>query len=172
MILKDFKLTDYNHFIAFEQRGIFSKSIYLVITTNDILIGLELNNKISLENLPHLGMLFPYIMNSEQRGDKNNPYSYIKKIELTKIEKKELFGKDILSVNKNNFRIDKVHINELVFIGISTTKFANSGDILIETKTETKKHPNPTLQIPKRKFTLLGIQDYAKIVTYFNTSHL
>jgi hypothetical protein len=172
MILKDFRLTDCNHFIALQTHGLFNKSIYLVIIINDIIIGLELNNKISLENSSHLGSLFTDIALAKQRGDEKNPYSYIKKTALRDIEKTNIFSKEIFQINKNNFKIDKVHIEEIVFIGIENKKYTNTGDIVIETKIETKNHPNPNLRVPKRKLTLLGIQEYATILAYFNARQL
>lgn len=172
MILKDFRLTNCNHFIALQKHGFFKKSIYLVISINDIIIGIELNNKISLENITHLGNLFAEIELAQQRGEDKNPYSYIKKAALREIEKINVFSKEIFQINKYNFKIDKVHIEEIVFIGKENTKYVNTGDIVIETKIETKNHPNPNLRIPKRKLTLLGEQDYSKILAYFNTRQL
>lgn len=169
MILKDFRLTDCNHFIALQKHGLFKKSIYLVISINDIIIGIELNNKISLENGIHLGNLFTDIKLAQQRGDENNPYSYIKKTTLKEIEKTNVFSREIFKINKNNFKIDKIHIEKIAFIGKGNTKYVNTGDIAIETKIETKNHPNPNLRIPKRKLTLLGEQDYPNILAYFNT---
>ncbi|MBC7652119.1 MAG: hypothetical protein H7101_10260, partial [Deinococcales bacterium] len=152
--MKEFKLPDCNHFIGLQKHGFFKKSIYLVLTINDIIIGLQLNNKISLEKSSHLGSLFADIDLAEQRGDEKNPYSYIKKAALKEIEKTNLFSKEIFEINKNNFKIDKVHIEEIVFFGIENKKYVNTGDIVIETKIETKNHPNPNLRIPKRKLTL------------------
>ncbi len=172
MILKEFKLTDCNHFIGLQNHGLFKKSIYLVITINDIIIGLEMNNKISVESTSHLGSLFDDIKMAQQRGDEKNPYSYIKKTALREIEKTNVFSKEIFQINKNNFKIDKVHIEEIIFTGQENTKCVNTGDIVIETKIETKNHPNPNLRVPKRKLTLLGEQDYPKILAYFNARQL
>ncbi len=172
MILKDFRLNDCNHFIALQNHGLFTKSIYLVITINDIIVGLELNNKVSLENSTRLGNLFADIELAQERGDEKNPYSYIKKTALKDIEKTNVFSKEIFQINKNNFKIDKIHIQEIIFIGIENKKYINSGNIVIETKIETKYHPNPNLIVPKRKLTLLGIQDYEKILAYFNAGPL
>ena len=172
MILRDFKLNDCNHFIALQNNGLFTKSIYLVITINDIIVGFELNNKVSLENSTRLGNLFADIELAQQRGDEKNPYSYIKKTALKEIEKTNVFSKEVFQINKNNFKIDKIHIEKIIFIGIENKKYINTGDIVIETKIETKNHPNPNLRVPKRKLTLLGVQDYAKILAYFNDSQL
>jgi hypothetical protein len=78
----------------------------------------------------------------------------------------------MLFASKNNFKIDKVHIEALVYAGAADTSFPNSGNIIIETKIETKNHPNPNLRIPKRQLTLVGTQDYEKIIAYFNAKQL
>ncbi len=172
MILQDFRLTDCNHFIALQKHSFLNKSVYLVITANDIVIGLEVNTKLKTEHSSRLGSLFADIPQAQKRGDAANPYSYIKKELLKNLEKRNIFSKDMLFASKNNFKIDKVHINQLVFVGSESTNFPNSGIISIETKIETINHPNPNLRIPSRQLTLIGNQDYEKIIAYFNTKQL
>jgi hypothetical protein len=172
MILQDFRLTNCNHFIAFQKHSFLNKSIYLVITANDIVIGMEVNKRISTENSSRIGSLFSNIPLALKRGYADNPYSYIKKETIKDLEKRNIFSKDMLLSSKNNFKIDKVHINQLVFAGLANTNFPNSGNIIIETKVETVNHPNPNLRIPSRQLTLIGTQDYEKILAYFNTKQL
>ena len=114
MILQDFRLTDSNHFIAFQKHGFLNKSVYLVITANDIVIGIEVNTSIKTETISRLGSLFSGIEMAQNRGAANNPYSYIKKDLLKDLEKRNIFSKDMLFASKNNFKIDKVHIEALV----------------------------------------------------------
>ena len=169
MVLQDFRLTDCNHFIAFQKHGFLRKSVYLVIAANDIVIGIEVNTSIKTEISARLGNLFSGIPMAQNRGAADNPYSYIKKDLLKDLEKRNIFSKDMLFASKNNFKIDKVHINQLVFAGTAVTNFPNSGNIIIETKVETINHPNPNLRIPSRQLTLMGTQNYEKIIAYFNT---
>ncbi len=172
VILQDFRLTDCNHFIAYQKHGFLNKSVYLILTANDIIVGIEVNTKIKTESLSRLGNLFIDIPLAKQRGEADNPYSYINKEIIKNFEKKQLFSKDMLFASKNNFKIDKVHINKISYIGIKHAKFPNCGNIIIETKVETVTHPNPNLRIPNRELTLLGKQDYEKVITYFNTAQL
>lgn len=172
MILQDFRLTDCNHFIAFQKHGFLSKSIYLVITANDIVIGMEVNTRVSTEISSRIGNTFLDIPLAQNRGAADNPYSYIKKETIKDLEKRNIFSKDMLFASKNNFKIDKVHINQLIFAGQASANFPNSGNIIIETKVETINHPNPNLRIPSRQLTLIGNQDYEKIIAYFNAKQL
>jgi hypothetical protein len=172
IILQDFRLTDCNHFIAYQKHGFLNKSVYLVLTANDIVVGFEVNTKIKTESSLRLGSLFTDIALAKQRGEADNPYSYINKEILKSLEKKQLFSKDMLYASKNNFKIDKVHINILTYIGPANANFPNSGNIIIETKLETVNHPNPNLRIPSRQLTLIGTQNYEKVLAYFNTTQL
>lgn len=172
IILQDFRLTDCNHFIAYQKHGFLNKSVYLVLTANDIVVGIEVNTKIKTESSSRLGSLFADIPLAKQRGETDNPYSYINKEILKSLEKKQVFSKDMLFASKNNFKIDKVHINQLRYTGVQHSKFPNCGNIIIETKVETVNHPNPNLRIPNRELTLIGTQDYEKVLAYFNTKQL
>jgi len=172
ILLQDFRLTDCNHFIAYQKHGFLNKSVYLVLTANDILVGIEVNTKLKIENSSRLGNLFLNIPLAKHRGAPDNPYSYINKEILKSFEKKQLFSKDMLFASKNNFKIDKVHIEAFKYLGIQHSKFPNSGNVLIETKIEKIHHPNPNLRIPNRELTLIGNQDYEKVLAYFNAKQL
>jgi hypothetical protein len=172
MILQDFRLTDCNHFIAFQKHGFLNKSVYLILTANDIVVGIEVNTKLKTESTTRLGSLFADIPLAQNRGAANNPYSYINKEILKSFEKKQIFSKDMQFASKNNFKIDKVHIEAFNYLGIQNTKFPNCGDVLIATKIEKIHHPNPNLRIPNRELTLIGNQDYEKVLAHFNSKQL
>jgi hypothetical protein len=172
IILQDFRLTDCNHFIAYQKHGFLNKSVYLILTANDIVVGIEVNTKLKTESSSRLGNLFVDIPLVQQRGAADNPYSYINKEILKSFEKKQLFSKDMQFASKNNFKIDKVHIEAFKYLGVQHSKFPNCGNVLIETKLEKIHHPNPNLHIPNRELTLIGNQDYEKVLAYFNAKQL
>ncbi|MFC4231789.1 hypothetical protein ACFOW1_07795 [Parasediminibacterium paludis] len=172
LLLQDLRLTDTNHFIAYQKHGFLNKSVYLVLTANDIVVGIEVNTKLKTESTTRLGSLFADIPMAQNRGAANNPYSYINKEILKSFEKKQIFSKDMQFASKNNFKIDKVHIEAFNYLGIQDAKFPNSGNVLIATKIEKIHHPNPNLRIPNRELTLIGNQDYEKVLAYFNTKQL
>jgi hypothetical protein len=172
ILLQDFRLTDTNHFIAYQKHGFLNKSVYLVLTSNDIVVGIEVNTKLKTESTDRLGSLFTDIPLAQRRGAPDNPYSYINKKILKTFEKKQIFSKDMQFASKNNFKIDKVHIEAFNYLGMQEAKLPNCGNVLIATKIEKIHHPNPNLRIPNRELTLIGNQDYEKVLAYFNSKQL
>jgi hypothetical protein len=49
MKYKDFQLNDHNHFVAMQYYGIILNRTFLVILTNDLIIGIKVNGLISIE---------------------------------------------------------------------------------------------------------------------------
>jgi hypothetical protein len=161
MTLKDFVLTDNNHFIACQQYKLFFKRIYLVLITKNYLIGLVCNNNLSVES--DADILINHETNSlrANRGSFLNPYSYLKAKIVKKVANKYLFDRSIYAIDKANFRIDRNDVktvthtnNKAAYLG----NYPTDGTIYIE-----------TLKGMKQQFEILGEQKGKDIVQYILT---
>jgi len=154
MTLKDFELTDENHFVAMEYHTLILNRTFLILLTNDYLIGLQGNGVVSVEGGHNL---FAREISKAMsiRGDLNNPYSYLKGKYIRSIENENLFDGSVTRKNKTNFVIDKKDISNAIYDekkkwGMGP--YPHDGKVYIETKDG-----------KKREFIILGDQSGHKI---------
>lgn len=164
MTLKEFVFEDTNHFVGMQQHTFFGKSVFLVLITKNFLIGLELNKSLSVENTPTLfSQLLPE--KNTPRGSFSNPYSYLKEKYVRAIEKKYLFDQSINAVSSNNFRIDRVDIENIHFepVKIAGFNYPHQGKLHIRYQKRGKAGKGiRTTQ--EESFVILGEQNAAEIV--------
>ena len=154
MTLKDFELTEDNHFVAMEYYALILNRTYLVLMTNDYLIGLLGNGIVSVES--STGLYAKKITKSLAiNGDLNNPHCYLKETYIRKIENVNLLDGSILTENKSNFIIKR---NEIKKAWYDPRKkwgmgyYPHDGKVYIE-----------TIVRKKREFIILGNQSGRRI---------
>ncbi len=103
MLLKDLKLTENNCFIAMQYYRLILNRTYLVILTNNSLVGIVANGLVSAES-PDMSANF-LVRKLIIRGDLNNPFSYVKNEYLEKVNWFDLEDDEVLAQNRANFRI-------------------------------------------------------------------
>lgn len=115
MILKQIGLKAGNHFVAMEYYGLILNRTFLVIITDKHLVGLKVSGYISsnvvFDPTSLLDIAVTALENLVDASDLDNPYSYIKKRYIRKVENLDLNGNEILDVNRSNFRIDRSDIS-------------------------------------------------------------
>jgi hypothetical protein len=151
---KDFEFDDGNHFIAMEYYGIILNRTFLILITENDLIGIKVNGLISVEGggdpLTRL-----ITSNMAVQNDLDNPYSYIKSKYLRKIENLNIYGKEILNVEKANFKINRHEIKSVTYDkrkkwGMGY--YPHDGKVYVKTENERKK-----------EFIILGSQSGEQI---------
>lgn len=154
MKFKDVELNENNHFIAMQYYGLILNRTFLVILTNDLLIGIKVNGLISIESDGN-AIAKEISKNLTVRGDLQNPYSYVKSKYINNIQDYELLDGSILTLNKCNFVVSKVDIknayhNPKKKWGMGY--YPHDGKVYIE-----------TVDGKKKEFIILGNQSGQKI---------
>ena len=112
MTLKEIELNDANHFVAMEYYKLILNRTFIILITEDKIIGLLGNGTISVEGGKDI--LTKQI--SKQfaiRGDLSNPYSYLKEKYINEIENDNINSEKILLKNKMNFVINRKDIKDV-----------------------------------------------------------
>jgi hypothetical protein len=106
MTFKDLKLHENNHFVAMQYYGLILNRTYLVVLTNDLIIGIKVNGLVSVESGGNI--IARELSNTMTvKGDLQNPYSYIKSKYIDKVQNCELLDGSILKYDKANFVIQR-----------------------------------------------------------------
>ena len=154
MTLKNFDLKDDNHFIAMEYYKLILNRTFLILLTQDYLIGLKANGLVSVESG---GNIFAKEISKSLsvRGDLTNPYSYVKEKYIREIENENLLDNSITLKSKTNFTINRNDIRNAYYDpkkkwGMGY--YPHDGKVFIE-----------TTNIKKREFIILGNQSGHKI---------
>ncbi len=123
-----------------EYYGLILNRTFLVLITNEYLIGIQGNGLIAVEGSPDLitGINYaePFVREMVVKGDLSNPYRYLKAKYFTNIKETDLHSNQFLSDNKANFRI---HIRDIKRIYHDPKKkwgmgnYPHDGKIYIET---------------------------------------
>ena len=156
MTLKDFQLHYNNHFVAMEYYWLILNRTFLVLITNEYLIGVQANGLVSIETA-HDPLLNIMTGSLAVKGDLNNPHSYIKSKYLGKIENEDLTGSGFLLKNKNNFRISRKEIKRVEYDSSKKWGMAyypHDGKVYVETYDD-----------KKREFIILGNQSGSHIAS-------
>jgi hypothetical protein len=160
MKFKDVELTPNNHFIALEYYGLILNRTFLVILTNDRLIGLIASGLLSVEGEGFVGKLVTQQM--AVQVDLNNPHSYLKSKYLQKYTEEDLHSESILKKYSANFAIYLKDIQEVYH---DPKKKWGMGYYPHDGKVYVKYGNNK-----KREFIILGDQSGKKIANLINLS--
>jgi hypothetical protein len=149
MTLKDFTLTEDNHFIAMEYYALILNRTFLVLLTKEYLIGIQGNGMIGVEAGEN-ELTRAITRTLAVRGDLTNPYSYLKSKYLDAITHANLLDGSIVAINKTNFLIPRSDIRNTSYNpgkkwGMGY--YPHDGRVYIETT----RHK-------KREFIILGNQ--------------
>lgn len=106
MKLREFELAEGNHFVAMEYYNLILNRTFLVLITEEHLIGLKVNGMISVETKVD-PIADAFTRNMIVKGDLENPYSYMKGKFLEKLKDKNIFSDHILGVDSSNFKISR-----------------------------------------------------------------
>lgn len=149
MLLKDFGLDDGNHFIAMEYHTLILNRTYLVIITKDFLLGLKVNDMVSVEG-GHNPLTIAATKMLAIPGDLNNPFSYVKNKYLQPLLAEEINLDFILQKDKANFKIYK---RDIIDVTYDNRKKWGMGYYPHDGKVYVKTADNK-----KREFIILGNQ--------------
>jgi hypothetical protein len=152
MRISEFEFTSDNHFVAMEYYWLILNRTFLVLITNDALIGIKVHGPIGVESSDALTGLVPLAIN----GDLQNPYAYISPKYIARIKDIDLRLNDFLSANGANFRINKSDIIETTYDSRKKWGmgyYPHDGKVYVRTR-----------DYKKREFIILGSQSGEKIV--------
>ena len=154
MQLKDYELTEGNHFVAMEYYNLIFNRTFLVLITDQYLIGVKVNGMVSVEagvdNLVRSATRAMAI-----KGDLQNPYAYMKNSYLNQLVDLDIYGEDIINVQKPNFKISR---SEIESVSYDSRKkwgmgyYPHDGKVYVVTKNGKKK-----------EFIILGAQSGKEI---------
>jgi len=158
MKLKNYNLKEGNHFIAMEYYALILNRTFLILITDEYLIGLKVNGIVSVET-NYGNPITKKITNSLAiTDDLENPYSYAKDKYLNRLVEKDIFSNEILKDSSCNFRIKMKEIKRVFYA--KTKKwgmgpYPHNGKVYIQLK-------------KKREFMILGNQSGEKIEKWIN----
>lgn len=94
--------------------GLILNRTYLVLVTNDRIIGLKVNGLVSVESGGNI-LAKELSKTMTVKGDLQNPYSYVKSKYLDRLQDLELVDAEILKQDKSNFVIQQADINNAYY---------------------------------------------------------
>lgn len=155
MKFKDFVFRENNHFIAMQYYGLILNRTFLVIKTNELLIGIKVNGIVSIESGEN-GIVNEISKTIAVKGDLQNKYSYIKSKFINYIQDYELLDGSIFTQDKSNFIFSRNYIKNAYHDprkkwGMGY--YPHDGKVYIE-----------TVDGRKKEFIILGNQSGQKIV--------
>lgn len=109
MKFKDFELNNDNHFIAMQYYGLILNRTYLVLMTNDRIIGLKVNGLVSVDGGGNI-LAKELSKTMTVKGDLQNPYSYVKSKYINRLQDLELVDSEIVEQDRSNFVIKRAYI--------------------------------------------------------------
>ena len=143
-----------NHFVAMEYNGLLFNRTFLVLVTDEHLIGLKVNGLVSAES--NADPITAIITSSLAiKGDLSNPYSYIKHKYLNKLESLDINGDEILKISSPNFKISR---KDIIAVAYDKKKKWGMGSYPHDGKVTVKTKDNK-----KREFIILGSQSGQEI---------
>ncbi|MFK8056595.1 MAG: hypothetical protein AB8F78_10785 [Saprospiraceae bacterium] len=114
MKLKDYQLEQGNHFVAMEYYALMMNRTFLILITDEYLIGLKTNGLISAEG--GRDPLTRTITKSMSiQNNLSNPYSYMNGKYLRELENLNIFEDKILKISNSNFRIKRQDIKTVLY---------------------------------------------------------
>jgi len=162
MTLKEIGLKKGNHFIAMEYYGLILNRTFLVLITEEHLVGLKVNGFVSsnmvFDPTSLIDIATTVLENYADDSDLDNPYSYIKKRYIKKVENLNIAGSEILAANSSNFRIERKNISQAHYNAtrkLSMAEYPHDGVVNIR-----------YAQGSKREFIILGKQSGEQIAQW------
>ena len=114
MILSGYRLFEGNHFIAMEYYGLILNRTFLVLLTEQQMIGVVANGLVSVTN--NADPLTSIVTDSLAiHGDLHNPLSYLNEKYLRRVGKLDLLSDGFLKTNGAHFRIRFDDISEVTY---------------------------------------------------------
>jgi hypothetical protein len=159
MLLKDFGLDEGNHFVAMEYHTLILNRTYLAIITKDFLLGLKVNDIVSVEG-GHNPLTHAITTSLAVRGDLNNPFSYVKNKYLQPLLSEDINLDFIVQKDKANFKIYKRDITDVTY---DSRKKWGMGNYPHDGKVYVKTADNK-----KKEFIILGNQPGAAIAEWIS----
>lgn len=111
MTIKEFGLKRGNHFIAMEYYGLILNRVFLVLITEDNLVGLKVRGIIGSRatGSPIASLITELVAVT---NNLNNPYSYVNDKYFNKFDGLNINEEEILELSTANFKIEKSQIIE------------------------------------------------------------
>ena len=156
MRISEFEFTSDNHFVAMEYYWLILNRTFLILITDNQLIGIKVHGPIGVESSDALVNLLPLTVD----GDLQNPYSYISAKYIERIKDINLKSNEFLKVNGSNFRINK---SDIVETSYDKSKkwgmgyYPHDGKVYVRTRDDRK-----------REFIILGSQSGQDIENRLN----
>ena len=146
MKINEFEFRPDNHFVAMEYYWLILNRTFLILITDNELIGIKVHGPIGAESHDPIVSLLPLTID----GDLDNPYSYMSMKYIERIKDTDLKSNDFLQINSANFRINKSDIIETTYDkrkkwGMG--HYPHDGKVYVRTRDDNK-----------REFIILGAQ--------------
>jgi hypothetical protein len=151
MRITEFEFTSDNHFVAMEYYWLILNRTFLILITDNELIGIKVHGPIGVESRDTLVKLLPLAVD----GDLQNPYSYISAKYVETIKEVDLKSNDFLKANGSNFRINR---SDIVDSSYDKSKKWGMGYYPHDGKVYVRMRDGK-----KREFIILGSQSGQKI---------
>jgi hypothetical protein len=151
MTIREFKFTSDNHFVAMEYYWLILNRTFLILITDNELIGIKVHGPIGVESNDAVSKLLPLTVD----GDLQNPYAYISAKYIERIKDVDLKSNNFLRADSSNFRINKSDIIETAY---DETKKWGMGYYPHDGKVYVRTRDNK-----KREFIILGSQSGEEI---------
>jgi hypothetical protein len=114
MILSEYRLVEGNHFVAMEYYGLILNRTFLILLTEQYMVGVVANGLVSVTN--NGNPLTSIITDSLAiHGDLDNPLSYLNEKYLRRVGSLDLLSDDFLKANRASFRIRFDEISEVAY---------------------------------------------------------
>lgn len=153
MRITEFQFSPNNHFVAMEYHWLILNRTFLILITDNELIGIKVHGPIGVESSDALVNLVPLTVD----GNLQNPYSYISAKYLDRIKDIDLKSNAFLKANTSNFRINK---SDIVAVSYDKSKKWGMGYYPHDGKVYLRTRDNK-----KREFIILGSQSGQEIKT-------
>jgi len=113
MKLIDYNFSEGNYFVAMEYYRLIMNRTFLVLITDDFLLGLKVNGMVSVEMNYGDSSIRTKLNSLAISSGLENPFSYVKNDYLDVIAEEDIFGQKILDIDSSNFKIPKSDIVEV-----------------------------------------------------------
>ncbi len=114
MTFNDFKTNKGSYFVAMEYYGLIWNRTFIVLLTEQSLIGVKVNGVISAEGGGD-GITRAITGTLAVKNNLENPLSYVKDKYIQKLEGLDLLGDDLFKHYSGNFRINYTDIKSVIY---------------------------------------------------------
>ena len=141
MTVAEFVASERKHFVALEYYWLILNQTFLVLLTDDALVGLKVNGAISVEG-GRDALTRGITRSMSVKGDLTNPYSYIKSSYAAKYDTVDSSDAAMLALDKSNF---KILYKDIASVSFDESKkwgmgnYPHDGKVLITSKDGSKR---------------------------------